>query len=760
MRDTKEYQEQPVVTSASGGVFRKLLASISTKIVLPYLLLTLVVAGVGAFIVARLVSGSLQERFNNQLLDAGRVVSESMVDYEIRRLEVLRTVVGTEGVPENLAVGNQAELAGRVPQIIANSNTDAVEILDSQGLEIYGWQRPPNQISSVGEERRGADFSKIEEVNWVLNGFSDELGEKRILLSDTPHGLMIFTIGPVYKDNEPVGAAMVGTYLEEMVQDLTEIAAARVTLYDPDGRVLETSLGSDQTGIGQIIQEAPDQYKHVISTLAEAPDRYPIVLDKAENEVPLKRVTVLGQEYSLAYGDWRLRSQSIGFFSVALPTNFIVNAAVTSRNILSLLFAIGTVSVFVVGFVIARRIIHPLNRLVRTSVAVAQGDLGQRTGIRRGDEIGSLAYSFDMMTERLERRNRQLIEQASKLETILSSTADGIIVFDQNGVLVTVNPAANRILADTSSDFLADILRELPNSASLEGEPRSQLHQALEEAKLQKPKRYKVGTQVFSTLVALMTTPDGQNLGAVVALRDVTREAESEQLKDSFITSISHDLRTPLTAIKGFSDLLMMTQDNLNEHQLKAIDTINRNVNNLTRHINQIIEITELQDGSLKLYKETLCFTDLVNEVAQAWREPIEAKNISFRLTAPQVCIKITADSKRLAWAIDNLLKNAYNYTFEGYVEVRLFQTESEARLDIIDTGIGIAVADQPYLFSRFFRASHQSTFSIDGVGLGLFITRSIIEMHDGQAWATSKLHEGSIFSLALPLFKPALENP
>ena len=186
---------QPSPTLVWLKPFRQLDTSIGTKIVLPYLLLTLAVAGVGAFIVVRLTTASLQERFNNQLIDAGRVVSESMVDYELERLEVLRTVAATDGVAESLAAADPAGLATWVPQIIANGNTDAVELLDNQGREVYGWQRPPNQPGFSGEERTGADFSQVPEVRRVLDGFVDEFGEKRILLSETPYGLMLFTVG-------------------------------------------------------------------------------------------------------------------------------------------------------------------------------------------------------------------------------------------------------------------------------------------------------------------------------------------------------------------------------------------------------------------------------------------------------------------------------------------------------------------------------------------------------------------------------------
>jgi len=731
----------------------RIFASIGTKIILPYLLLTLVVAGIGAFVVTNVVTGSLRERFNNQLLDAGRVVSEGMVRYEQDRLAVLRAVTGTEGVPEALAQSDREALARLVPQIAANSNTDAVELLDMRGREVYGWQRPPGQANEP-EERQGADFSQIEDVRLVLEGFIDQFGEKRVLLSETPYGSMVFTIGPVYQGPRQVGAAMVGTYAHEMVVDLAESAVAKVTLYDRTGKVIATTFGGGREEMAELLQESPEQYRTVIELLQEPANRYQVVVSRAENEVFLRQVEVLGQQYVLAFGDWRLRGQSFGLFSVALPSKFIVTTAATSRNLMSVIFSLATMAVITIGFAIAQRIIRPLHRLVETSVAVAAGDLDQRTGIQRNDEIGSLAASFDVMTERLSERNRQLVEQASKLEAILHSIADGVIVLDKEGQVISSNPAAQQVLADMANDFPSAPLRELPASFLPEVGEETETDQALMLARLQQPRRYRVGSRVLSALAAPVLTPDGEELGTVVVLRDITREVESERLKDEFITSISHELRTPLTAIKGYSDLLMMTADgSLDERRMEFVRTISDNTNQLLRHINELIDLSQIQAGTLGLEKERLRFSELVGEVVEKWREPMATKGLKLRTRLSGGALWVNGDRNRLIWALDNLMSNAYNYTLAGgRVEVRVFREKKEARVDVADTGVGVAAADQPYLFRRFFRAHNELTFSVRGVGLGLFITRSIIELHGGRVWAESDLGVGSTFSIALPL--------
>jgi signal transduction histidine kinase len=346
------------------------------------------------------------------------------------------------------------------------------------------------------------------------------------------------------------------------------------------------------------------------------------------------------------------------------------------------------------------------------------------------------------------------MEQASKLEAILNSIAEGVIVLDRKGLIISANPTAQRILADVSTDFLADILRELPSIPLTGSENELEIDQALALARLRQPRRYRVGSRVLSALTAPVKTPDGLELGTVVALRDVTREAEAEELKDGFITTVSHELRTPLTAIKGYGDLLLMTPgDSGGDEQTRFLETINRNADRLLRHINKIIDISEIQAGTLMLYKDQMCFSELVETVVETWRERMEGKGLSLNVKLSGDKLRMTGDSKRLAWAVDNLLRNAFHYTLPGgQVEIQLFRIDNEARLDVRDSGIGVAVVDQPYLFTPFFRANNEAAFDVAGVGLGLFITRSVVEWHDGRVWAESKLGSGSTFGVALPL--------
>lgn len=723
-------------------------ASVGTKIILPYVLLTLVVAGVGAFVVTNLVTGSLQERFNNQLLDAGRVVAERMVAYEQERLAVLRLVANSEGVPEGVSAGDGAALAGIVPQIAANGGADAVILLDEQGQEVYSWWRG---VDTADEEAgTGLDFSQVEDVRLVLRGFVDAFGDKRVFLGRAPAGLMLFTVGPVRPGAEPAGAVLVGSELHQMVVGLTETALARVTLYDQEGNVLSTTLGSSEGEGNDELLEPSFRYEMVLAMLQESPAHYRVVTEAADSQVPLRHIEVLNQNYQLAYGDWRLRDRSFGLFSVALPSNFIVSAAATSRNLLSLLFSLATVAVFTLGFFIARRIVQPIDRLVEVSVAVTQGDLAQRTGIRRHDEIGVLADSFDTMTTRLAERNQQLQARAGELQAILHSIADGVIMLNAANQIVTLNPAAEQLLQDMSHNFSLGPLRELGQESAAEDKNEK----VTAGTRRQTLRRYQIGNRTLSALASPVMTSEGQHAGTVIVLRDMTAEVEAENIKSAFITSISHELRTPLTIVKAYSTFALKAgQGRFDDDLLHYLRKIKSASSQLERHINQLIHISEIQAGTISLDKRPEELAQVIGKVSESWQETVESKGLSLVVELPPEPVRVLADFDRLSWAIENLVSNAHNYTDAGgQITLRVQREQSEARLEVIDSGVGIDAADLPHLFNRFFRASNEINFRVGGIGLGLYISRAIVEMHDGRIWAQSKLGAGSVFTIALPL--------
>jgi HAMP domain-containing protein len=307
-----------------------------------------------------------------------------MVRQEAERLEALRAAAATASMAYNVSVGDRVELSRLAPPIAANYGVDALALLDRQGVELFGWQRAPQGEGEV--KRPPADFSPVGAVWQVLNGAADAQGDKHLFLGESDEGPLIYTAGPLYLGEDLVGAVLVGTYAHQAALDLSAIAAADVTLYHTDGTVVATTLpAAAEPGLPELV-ERPERYEQVTAPAGVA---------------PLRQKEVGGRSYTLAYGDWRLRDQSVGFFSVALPDGFLVESAAAGRRQVALVFSLGAIAAIFAGFALARAIARPLERLAATAEALAAGDLRRRSGVRGGDEVGRLGAALDTLAERL-----------------------------------------------------------------------------------------------------------------------------------------------------------------------------------------------------------------------------------------------------------------------------------------------------------------------------------------------------------------------
>ncbi len=384
---------------------------------------------------------------------------------------------------------------------------------------------------------------------------------------------------------------------------------------------------------------------------------------------------------------------------------------------------------------------------------------------------------------------RYISEQASKLATmvqaeraassqsqaILQSIADGVVVCDGEGRVMLANPMSAQILEQPIEDLFMLNVHELLRSLKVTGPERAPLRELLDapldDQGLPRQFRtmFRIGPRSVDMALGPVITESGELLGGVAILRDITREIESDRLKTEFIGTVSHELRTPMTVIKGYVQLLGMgTMGELSPMQRQLLDTIKTNAERMTAIINDLLDITKIESGSVELNFQAVGVLDAISMAVNNQQTLLETRKHQLKLDVPVDVPQVVADVVRLQQVLDNLLSNALKYTPKGgevtisasvvkgtnIPEDRrsgLAARRSYVQIVVTDDGIGIAPDDQEKIFERFYRIESELKVEAGGTGLGLAIVRPLVQLMGGRIWLDSQMGQGATFTVLLP---------
>lgn len=738
-------QDQPI-SSAWKRVLNTLLRLVSNirgKIIVPYLILTLAVAVIGLYVITRLLASSLDERFNNYLVESGRAVSNGFARQELDHFRAARTFSLSEGVGEALLASDKTGLADLMLRVARAEGSHVVVMVNAEGELLFSALKRDGQLVLVDYDFRPADLWIIEQL---LVEQSTAVSSLRAIGSHPVDGrFYYFTAAPIALEEQFIGVVMVGTALDELLSILNAASMADITIYLNEGQAVASTFARGLS---------PEEQDALFARLAIPQAVYNQVME-LDTISRIQTITVNERDYRFSRGPLVVGNARLAVFDVALPDDLIIDAQAVNRTTYVLLFGVAMGAVILLGYGVAQHITRPLSTLVQTSQSVAEGDLKQRTGIQRSDEIGTLATAFDQMTERLDDRTLALQsslqvqkETASRMRSILSSIGDGVLLEDAQGNIAPLNQAGAVMIEEMAAHFLSGPIRELPVA------DQERVFDEHVNPWLLESRRFKVANRTYTAHSAAVASDDGQNLGTVIVLRDVTAEIEAEQQKDAFVAHVSHELRTPLTAIKGYTALLGATAGTaLTSTQHGFLDRISLQTDNLVGMITGLLDFSEVETGGrIGLRLELLECSALAQELYQEWRSEMDGKSLTFNLEVADPLPRITADAARLRWALINLLRNAYQYTDAGgAVTLRLSSTQKAVVFEVIDTGMGIAQEAQKRLFTRFYRVMQSRDDSVRGLGLGLYVTKIIIEAHGGTIQVASEVGVGSTFTVTLP---------
>lgn len=339
----------------------------------------------------------------------------------------------------------------------------------------------------------------------------------------------------------------------------------------------------------------------------------------------------------------------------------------------------------------------------------------------------------------------------TRMEAILESTLEPLMVTDHQNQLLLVNPAAQKLLDKTNEELIGKPVAEIIEQESLQ-----KLLIAKDSDTTPTPMEITFPNNQIFFATAAPVKVEGKKMGRVCLLRDITHYKELDAMKSEFVDTVNHDLRAPLTTMRGYATMLDMVGD-LNEQQTRYVKKIVQGVENMSRLVNTLLDLGRIEAGvGLKL--ELLPITDVVRQVSEALRMEAIQKQIDYQVRLPENTMPvIQADQALLERAIQNLIDNAIKFTPpEGKVEVLLHQEGDEKIvLEVRDSGVGISPVDMPRLFERFYRGANRAAHAEKGSGLGLAIVKSIVERHNGTVVADSLLGKGSVFTITLPIRQP-----
>ncbi|MFQ5492591.1 MAG: ATP-binding protein [Candidatus Dojkabacteria bacterium] len=461
-----------------------------------------------------------------------------------------------------------------------------------------------------------------------------------------------------------------------------------------------------------------------------------------------------------------------------------------------------------------KTVTDPIKRLSDVAVKIAGGDYSLRAKSDSNDEIGELAHQFNLMADNITSINLELEEKVksktkeletklaefeesnvrlketkkailnvmedlevsrerseqerNRTEAFLTSIRDGVIVIDSNKRIVLANPAAEKMLGGKKKEMIGKSVLEAVTAIGKDKKgnfmklDKLPIIRAFESGESRESEYYLSGAegQRFPVGSSVAPVKDGDKVvGAVEVVRDITKQKEIDLAKSEFVSMVSHQLRTPVTTLNWYSEMILEgAEGSMDEEKIQYVHEIQRATQRMLDLINALLNVSRIELGTIPITPEETDIVEMARTVISEHRPGIDKKRINLTENFAENLPKMMLDPKIMRMVFNNLLSNSIKYTpEEGSITVDMYLDKKDGQdehlmFKISDTGMGIPEEQKDRIFEKMFRADNIKELDVDGTGLGLYITKSVLEKFGGRVWFESELHKGSTFYVSIPI--------
>jgi len=353
------------------------------------------------------------------------------------------------------------------------------------------------------------------------------------------------------------------------------------------------------------------------------------------------------------------------------------------------------------------------------------------------------------------KKYKRVLNEKKSTEAVIRSIAEGLVVVDSDGKVIMMNPAAEKLLGSSKTDKIGKPVLEGMKDEQLVSLVKGPVDKENKEIELISQENET--KKILRASSAVIESENGQTVGMVSVLSDITKQKELDALKSKFVASVSHELRTPLVAIeKSVSLLLSKTTGPISETQEQFLSIASRNLKRLTNLINDLLDISKFEAGRMRLKFEASSIGEVIGEVIEGMENWAGTKSIRINKKIQAGLPEVNMDSQRIIQVLTNLIGNAIKFTpKDGEITVAANLEEDNIKVSVADTGAGISKDELAKVFDKFYQTAERASTDISGTGLGLSIAKEIVGLHGGKIWAESEKNQGAKFIFTLPLKKP-----